>query len=147
MPLTFTKYYLSVLIVVLLTGCTITGEHYIRNLTGETIQVSLISTSSLDESQFTFNFSDQVVQVKRTSYKNMNLKITPEFLSPSEIKIDLPPTSTIHIGAGSNLDSYIFSHLIIHRENEKESINLKDSGKIKTKKAGLFRYVAYLDIN
>ena len=143
------RYLLTVLILLSPAGCTITGDHYLRNLTGETISISLKTTSTINLTRVDlpiFKFSDEVIEIKRKAYKKMGNELTPEILSENEISLNLPPTSTIYLGTGSNSDPHMFEKLVISRNGKNEVINLNTTQKFKSGRSGPFHYAAYLDI-
>ena len=146
------NFLVIILLSFLLSSCVVTGKHYIRNFTNDTVQVLLLSNESFSfsaDSTFAYPFADQVLDIGKGIDKSLIQNITAEFISEDSLKINLPPTSTAYIGDGSSVSSYQFGALVYKLDGQTERIELQaDDERVKTKRrgAGVGRYFAYIDI-
>ena len=146
------NFLVIILLSYLFSSCVVTGKHYLRNFTDETVEVLLLSNQGFSfspDSTYVYPFADQVLDIGKGTDNSFHETTSAEFISEDSLKIILPPTSTIYIGNGSSISSYQFGALVYELNGQTEKIELQaDDERIKTKRrgAGVGRYFAYIDI-
>lgn len=141
-----------ILLSFLFSSCVVTGKHYIRNFTNDTVDVLLLSNQGFSFSQdsiFVYPFADQILDIGKGIDNSFTETISAQFVSKDSLRIFLPPSSTVYIGDIRSISSYKFGALIYELNGKTEKIELQDDDeRIKTKRrgAGVGRYFAYIDI-
>lgn len=132
---------LILLAAIVLGGCTVYSEFYLRNTTDEPKQVTLISYKDIGKKQFEFLYADSLIKdIKYHTYNYLDKK-EAVVAQGKNINISIPPKSTLHLGAG-RVFSQTFEKVIIDRD----TFDLNSTGRFQTSYEKLSKYAVWFDI-
>jgi len=132
---------LILLVALLLGGCTVYSEFYLRNTTDQPRQVTLIGYKDLNKKRFEFLYADSLIKnIKYGTYNYLDKKV-PSIAESNAVSISIPPKSTLHLGAG-RVFSQTFEKVIIDRD----TFDLNSTGRFQTSYEKLDKYAVWFDI-
>lgn len=133
-----------VLLSVLLSGCTVPVNYYIRNLTNTPIKVTLVKDESFDTDTFELQYSKEVLPVNFNTHKKLNDTQKQE-VEGNNVNIVIEPQSTYYLGFGANF-KHLIKEVIIYQNSKPDTLDLNDKDQLKTSGSFLSKYAAWYDI-
>jgi hypothetical protein len=122
------KYLYSLLLILLFSGCSISGTHYLRNLQNHSAKVVLFFEDPLiNRDQIEFLYTPEILEIKKNSHRRMKDSLIGTAISPNSIEILLPPHSTTLLGNGTNGRLYLVDSLIISTNQGSRTYNTDHS--------------------
>lgn len=129
------------LLSILITGCTVYSELYVRNTTTNPAQVTLITRENAEGKQFQYMYSDSLIkQIRYRTYNYLDKKMVVKG-SDKSVSFSMPPNSTLHLGAGTNFSKQ-FEKMIIGTD----TIDLNTTGGFQTKYERFSKYAVWYDV-
>lgn len=140
-----TKQKISITIILFLTivvsGCTVYSELYLRNTAGEPKQVTLISNQNIQAKKFEFVYTDSLIKdIRYKTYNYLDKKLVSNGENKS-LTFSVPPNATLHLGAGRNFREQ-FQKIIIGAD----TLDFDSNGGFKTNYERFSKYAIWYDI-
>lgn len=139
------------LLLVSLTGCSITGRYYLRNLTNLPATVTVVLNENVtfenwNESDLLFD--DKIREIKFGIFKKFDKKIKVQAIDQTRVAFIVPPKSTVFIGYGLNTGFWGgFQQAVVRIGDTEKSIDTNDQVQMNLRMRGLMKYTAYYDIS
>ena len=92
-------------VIFLLTGCSIIGRYYIRNLTNQDAYITILMDKKIeldDIIESKFLWEPEIMKIKYSLYNKLKRKLPVELTSTNHLQFKIPPNSTAYIGVGIN---------------------------------------------
>jgi hypothetical protein len=132
---------LILFVTIVLGGCTVYSEFYLRNTTEEPKQITLIAYKDINKRRFEFLYADSLIKdIKYGTYNYLDKKEGANAQGRT-VSISIPPKSTLHLGAG-RVFSQTFEKVVI----DKDTFDLNSTGRFQTSYEKLDKYAVWLDI-
>lgn len=134
-----------------ITGCSITGRYYLRNLSDQPATVTIVlndNTTSDKWDKVTFKYDDRVRNIRFGIFKSFKKELSPKQIDMARLEFTIPPKSTVFIGIGLNTGFWGgFQQAKIKVGNKEQSLAPNDTEQMNFKMRGLMKYTGHYDIN
>lgn len=138
------RYGYLFFLIFILVGCSVPVNYYVRNLTDEPVEISLIKVDGFDVSEFEFKYFDKELPIKFNAHEKL-IKSVKQKSENNEVRLTLLPHSTYYLGFGSNFRQ-VFERAIIYKDSESKTIKLIGTDDLQVSKSFISKYAVWYDV-
>lgn len=137
-----------ILISMLLAGCTVPVNFYLRNTATKVVEIRARYIGKKDQ-DIALKYKESLLDINYDLFKTFDKDLLPKESKNSYLTFALPPHATFFIGRGLNFDNFVFDKIIIVQGGISiDSLTWEDEDKAKFKTGANFpnRHYAWYDI-
>ncbi|TRX52350.1 hypothetical protein FNH22_21795 [Fulvivirga sp. M361] len=138
------RFVLFSLFSIIFFGCNVPVNYYVRNLTDEPVEISLIKDDGFSVDMFEFKYSNKELPIKFDTHKDLNESVKQES-DNNEVRLTILPHSTHYLGFGSNFRQ-VFKKAVIYKGSESKTIGLTDTEGLQVSRSFISKYAVWFDI-
>ncbi len=143
------KKLILLVLTMSLTGCTITGRYYLRNLSDQPAIVTIVLNETLNkwDTLTTLKYDDNVKDIKFGTLSSLKKNVILRQIDMNRLEFTIPPRSTVFIGIGMNTDFRGgFQQAKIKVGDKEQTLTTNDREQMNIKMSGLMNFTGHYDI-
>ena len=139
------------LLLVTLTGCSISGTYYLRNITELPATLTIVLDESIVSNSgetIDLMYDNRIHKIKFGTYKKFKKRLSGQVIDSYRVSFTIPPKSTVFIGRGLNTGFWGgFQQAIIKVGEAEKSLDTNSQEQMQLSMNGLMKYTGYYDIS